>query len=225
LIGRGDLVVRFADQLQRQGLLTVVGPGGIGKVRRGGRRPAADRRLQGRPLAGGPGTSRRSGSHAECRGEVLVKIIASGVCHTDPHAAAGDWLAKPVPPFIPGHEGAGIVAALGPGVTTLKEGHRVVIAWLHDACGGCEYCVTGWETLCPGQRNSGYSVNGSFAKYAIGAAPYLGRLPHTSAAPSIARLIQKLFRRDQIGGFETLGKAVVDGLKAGDGIGGSTLTA
>lgn len=110
-------------------------------------------------------------------GEVLVKIVATGVCHTDLHAADGDWPVKPVPPFIPGHEGAGIVAAVGAGVTQLKEGDRVGIAWLHDACGACEYCYTGWETLCEKQHNSGYGVNGSFAEYAIGAAAYVGRLP------------------------------------------------
>ncbi|HYZ22324.1 MAG TPA: alcohol dehydrogenase catalytic domain-containing protein [Rhodopila sp.] len=80
-------------------------------------------------------------------GKVLVKIVASGVCHTDLHAADGDWPVKPTPPFIPGHEGAGIVAALGPGVNGLKKGDPVGIAWLHDACGECEYCQTGWETL------------------------------------------------------------------------------
>jgi propanol-preferring alcohol dehydrogenase len=110
-------------------------------------------------------------------GEVLVKIAASGVCHTDLHAADGDWPVKPSPPFIPGHEGAGFVAAVGPGVSGLKEGDRVGIAWLHDACGSCEHCITGWETLCESQHNSGYSVNGSFAEYAIGAAAYVGRIP------------------------------------------------
>ena len=110
-------------------------------------------------------------------GEVLVKIVATGVCHTDLHAADGDWPVKPVPPFIPGHEGAGIVAAVGAGVTQLKEGDRVGIAWLHDACGACEYCYTGWETLCEKQHNSGYGVNGSFAEYAIGSAAYVARLP------------------------------------------------
>src|SRR5690348_14043212 len=110
-------------------------------------------------------------------GEVLVKIVATGVCHTDLHAAAGDWPVRPAPPFIPGHEGAGIVAAVGPGVTNLKEGDPVGIAWLHDACGLCEYCITGWETLCEVQHNSGYSVNGSFAEYTIGAAGYVARLP------------------------------------------------
>ena len=110
-------------------------------------------------------------------GEVLVKIMASGVCHTDLHAADGDWPVRPSLPFVPGHEGTGVVAALGAGVTNLKEGDPVGIAWLHDACGACEFCVSGWETLCPSQRNSGYGVNGSFAEYAIGSAAYVGRLP------------------------------------------------
>lgn len=110
-------------------------------------------------------------------GEILVKIVASGVCHTDLHAADGDWPVKPPPPFVPGHEGTGIVAGVGPGVAGLKEGDPVGIAWLHDACGVCEYCITGWETLCESQHNSGYGVDGSFAEYAIGAAAYVGRLP------------------------------------------------
>jgi alcohol dehydrogenase, propanol-preferring len=110
-------------------------------------------------------------------GEVLVKVMASGVCHTDVHAAAGDWAAKPALPFIPGHEGAGYVAAVGTGVSSVTEGDRVGIAWLHDTCGLCEYCIAGWETLCPAQRTSGYSVNGTFAQYALGTAAYLARLP------------------------------------------------
>jgi propanol-preferring alcohol dehydrogenase len=110
-------------------------------------------------------------------GQALVKIIASGVCHTDLHATDGDWPVKPTLPFTPGHEGAGVVSALGPGVTHLKEGDRVGIAWLHSACGHCEFCLSGWETLCLEQKNSGYSVNGSFAQYALAQADYLGRIP------------------------------------------------
>ena len=110
-------------------------------------------------------------------GELLVKIKASGVCHTDVHAADGDWPLKPAPPFIPGHEGAGVVVAVGRGVKRVKEGDAVGVAWLHDACGECEWCVTGWETLCPRQHNSGYSVNGSFAEYAIGSAAYVAQIP------------------------------------------------
>jgi len=110
-------------------------------------------------------------------GEVLIKIVASGVCHTDLHAADGDWPVKPKLPFVPGHEGAGIVAAIGPAVSHVKEGDPVGVAWLHDACGACEYCVAGWETLCEAQHNSGYSVDGAFAEYAIGSAAYVARLP------------------------------------------------
>ena len=111
------------------------------------------------------------------RGELLVKVIACGVCHTDLHAADGDWPVKPSPPFIPGHEVAGIVAAVGPDVVDFKEGDPVGVAWLHDACLRCEYCETGWETLCEHQHDTGYSVDGGFAEYVIAAAPFVARLP------------------------------------------------
>ena len=110
-------------------------------------------------------------------GQVLVRVAASGVCHTDLHAANGDWPVKPKLPFIPGHEGVGTVAALGPGVTLLKEGDRVGVPWLHAACGVCAYCLTGWETLCPHQQNTGYSVDGGYAEYVVAPAAYVGRLP------------------------------------------------
>ncbi len=120
-------------------------------------------------------------------GQVLIRVVASGVCHTDLHAAKGDWPVKPKLPFIPGHEGVGYVAALGPGVTSLKEGDRVGVPWLHSACGECEYCITGWETLCPHQQNTGYSVDGGFAEYVVAPAAYVGRIPDgldfISAAP------------------------------------------
>ena len=123
------------------------------------------------------------------RGEVLIKLVANGVCHTDLHAAQGDWPVKPNLPFIPGHEGVGHVAALGPGVTGVKEGDPVGLAWLHDACGECEYCRTGWDSLCLAQRNSGYSVNGSFAEYAIGAAAFIGRLPRNTELVGLAPIL------------------------------------
>ena len=71
-------------------------------------------------------------------GQVLVKIETSGLCHTDIHAAHGDWPVKPALPFVPGHEGVGIVEALGAGVSRLSEGDRVAIPWLGWACGSCE---------------------------------------------------------------------------------------
>lgn len=120
--------------------------------------------------------------------EVLVQIKASGICHTDLHAANGDWPVKPTPPFVPGHEGAG-VTRVGPGVTHLKEGDALGIAWLHDACGRCEHCITGWETLCESQNMSGYTVNGSVAEYAVGHANYVARLPDNIDFLSIAPIL------------------------------------
>src|SRR5271157_3226731 len=122
-------------------------------------------------------------------GEVLIKVVATGVCHTDLHAAEGDWPAKPALPFVPGHEGAGIIAACGSGVVGLKEGDHAGVAWLHDACGQCEYCMTGWDSLCYAQHNTGYSVNGSFAEYVIGAAPYIGRLPEKADFAEMAPIL------------------------------------
>ncbi|WP_176038619.1 alcohol dehydrogenase AdhP [Brucella tritici] len=110
-------------------------------------------------------------------GEVLVKVMACGVCHTDLHAADGDWPVTPSPPFIPGHEAAGIVVELGPGVSELKVGDKVGVAWLHDSCLRCEYCETGWETLCEHQHNTGYSCDGGFAEYVIASAAFAARLP------------------------------------------------
>lgn len=110
-------------------------------------------------------------------GQVLVKVAASGVCHTDLHAAKGDWPVKPKPPFIPGHEGVGVVAALGAGAKGVREGDRVGVPWLHTACGFCPHCRTGWETLCGSQRNTGYSVNGGFAEYVLADPAYVGHLP------------------------------------------------
>lgn len=110
-------------------------------------------------------------------GELLVKVMACGVCHTDLHAAEGDWPAKPMLPFIPGHEVAGVVSAVGPNVSGFKEGDRVGVAWLHDACMQCEYCEIGWETLCQNQHNTGYSCNGGFAEYVIASARFAARLP------------------------------------------------
>ncbi|EOL9071245.1 alcohol dehydrogenase AdhP [Cronobacter turicensis] len=122
-------------------------------------------------------------------GKVLVKIAATGVCHTDLHAAEGDWPVKPNPPFIPGHEGVGHVVAVGQGVTHIKEGDRVGVPWLYSACGHCEHCLSGWETLCHGQQNSGYSVNGTFAEYCLADANYVGILPANVEFTSIAPIL------------------------------------
>ena len=123
------------------------------------------------------------------RGQILVKIAASGVCHTDLHAADGDWPVKPSLPFIPGHEGVGYVAAVGEGVTAVKEGDRVGVPWLYTACGHCEHCLSGWETLCHEQQNTGYSVNGGYAEYVLADPNYVGHLPAQVGFEEIAPIL------------------------------------
>ena len=122
-------------------------------------------------------------------GQILVKIAASGVCHTDLHAADGDWPVKPKPPFIPGHEGVGHVAAVGAGVSHVKEGDRVGVPWLYTACGHCRHCLGGWETLCEQQQNTGYSVNGGFAEYVVADPDYVGHLPGKVSFVEIAPIL------------------------------------
>ena len=122
-------------------------------------------------------------------GQILVKIAASGVCHTDLHAAHGDWPVKPSLPFIPGHEGVGHVAAVGRGVKYVKEGDRVGVPWLHTACGHCEHCITGWETLCDEQQMTGYTVNGGYAEYVLADPGYVGHLPANADFAAIAPVL------------------------------------
>ncbi len=122
-------------------------------------------------------------------GQIVVKTEACGVCHTDLHAARGDWPLKPTPPFIPGHEGIGIVVAIGAGVTSVKEGERVGVPWLYSACGHCEYCLSAWETVCTDAQFGGYTKNGGFAEYILADPDYVAHIPAglkaTEAAPII----------------------------------------
>jgi propanol-preferring alcohol dehydrogenase len=122
-------------------------------------------------------------------GQILVKTEACGVCHTDLHAARGDWPVKPTPPFIPGHEGIGAVVAMGAGVTIVKEGDRVGVPWLYSACGHCEYCLSAWETVCADAQFGGYTKNGGFAEYILADPNYVAHIPAGLAAKEAAPLI------------------------------------
>ncbi|MEI3612988.1 alcohol dehydrogenase AdhP [Pseudogracilibacillus sp. SO30301A] len=150
-------------------------------------------------------------------GEILIKMEACGVCHTDLHAAHGDWPVKPKLPVIPGHEGVGIVEKLGDNVTSLKIGDRVGVPWLFKACGECEYCLSGQETLCLDQLNGGYSADGAFAEYCVAPADYVARIPDGVDSVEIAPIL--------CAGVTTYKALKVSGAKAGDwvaiyGIGG-----
>src|ERR1700733_13445331 len=122
-------------------------------------------------------------------GEILIKTEACGVCHTDLHAANGDWPLKPNPPFTPGHEGIGLVVAMGAGVTSVKEGERVGVPWLYSACGHCEYCLKACETVCPEAQFAGYTRNGGFAEYLLADPGSAAHVPAGLSAVEAAPLI------------------------------------
>lgn len=107
--------------------------------------------------------------------EALVEVEYCGVCHTDLHVAAGDYGDKPG--RVLGHEGIGIVTQVADGVTSLKAGDRVSIAWLFKSCGACEYCNSGRETLCRSVLNAGYTADGGMATHCIVDADYAVKVP------------------------------------------------
>ena len=121
-------------------------------------------------------------------GQVLVRIESSGLCHTDIHAARGEWPVKPKDQLIPGHEGVGHVVGLGDGVDLLAVGDRVALPWLGHACGHCRYCVAGWETYCTTPEYMGYTIDGSYAEYAIGFASHVVQVPDGITAVDAAPL-------------------------------------
>lgn len=110
-------------------------------------------------------------------GQVLVQIRASGLCHTDIHAARGDWPVKPKMPLIPGHEGVGDVVAVGPGESPVAVGDRVALPWLGHACGHCRYCVAGWETYCLTPQYMGYTMDGGYADFTLAFASHVVKIP------------------------------------------------
>eukprot|EP00037_Helgoeca_nana_P035476 m.425396 g.425396 ORF g.425396 m.425396 type:complete len:344 (-) comp52151_c0_seq1:329-1360(-) len=122
-------------------------------------------------------------------GQILVKTEACGVCHTDLHAANGDWPLKPTPPFTPGHEGIGLVTKIGEGVTSVKVGDRVGVPWLYSACGHCEFCLSAYEPVCPDAEFGGYTKNGGFAEYIIADPNYVAHIPDGLSAVQAAPII------------------------------------
>jgi len=122
-------------------------------------------------------------------GDVLIRVKACGVCHSDLHAVEGDWTPLPNLPLIPGHEVAGHVAALGDGVTGLKVGDTVGVPWLYSACGHCEFCLSGMETICKSAEATGYSKPGGYAEYLIAPAAFVGRIPEKADLFELAPIL------------------------------------
>lgn len=151
-------------------------------------------------------------------GQVLVKIAASGVCHSDLHIALGDWTKlKPVAklPLILGHELTGTIAAVGEGVTDFALGDRVGVPWLHQTCGTCEYCQAGQETMCGKQKITGLMVDGGYAEYAVAQASHTAKLPDAlgfaEAAPLLCAGVT-VYRAIKMSGIQAGERLVVFGI-------------
>jgi alcohol dehydrogenase, propanol-preferring len=115
-------------------------------------------------------------------GEVLIRIEACGVCHSDVHVVDGDWtqFAKIVKtPLILGHEIAGVVIEKGAAVQDLQIGDRVGVPWIHWTCGECEFCREGNENLCRRQKITGVTVDGGYAEFVKAPASHALRIPDT----------------------------------------------
>jgi propanol-preferring alcohol dehydrogenase len=119
-------------------------------------------------------------------GEVLIRMEACGICHSDLFVAGLER--PPLVPLVLGHEGIGRVESAGPGVTSVAAGDRVGITFLASTCGVCEWCQTGRERYCPRQKNSGYSLHGVLAGYACVPAQHLVRVPDSLPANAAAPL-------------------------------------
>lgn len=134
--------------------------------------------------------------------EVLIRVEACGVCHSDLHLAEGDWLSKVAKlPLILGHEVVGTVVEAGVDVRILKPGDRVGVPWIHWTCGECEFCREGEENLCTAQKITGVTVDGGFAEFltapaghALPVPPSLGSVeaaPLFCAGVTVYRAIRK----------------------------------
>jgi propanol-preferring alcohol dehydrogenase len=122
-------------------------------------------------------------------GEILVKVAACGVCHSDLHAIDGDWTPPPALPLIPGHEVAGHVAELGAGVTGFRKGEAVGVPWMWSACGTCRFCLAGMETICKSGEATGYTKPGGYAEYMLAKADFVAKLPKRADLNAIAPIL------------------------------------
>jgi alcohol dehydrogenase, propanol-preferring len=120
--------------------------------------------------------------------ELLVRILACGVCRTDLHVSEGD-LPVHRDAVIPGHEVVGVLVGAGPDVTGFSDGDRVGIAWLRSTDGVCRFCVRGAENLCPNSLYTGWDADGGYAEYATVPAAYAYKLPEGYSNVELAPLL------------------------------------
>ncbi len=121
-------------------------------------------------------------------GRVRVRVQVCGVCRTDLHIVEGE-LPQAKRPVVPGHEVVGIVDQVGKGVSTVREGDRVGVAWLQETCGRCEFCRAGRENLCGQARFTGYHADGGYAEYLLVPAVFVYPLPPALSDDETAPLL------------------------------------
>jgi len=123
-------------------------------------------------------------------GQVRLKVSACAVCRTDLHVVEGELdQGRQKSPVIPGHQIVGRVDAVGDGVTEIRPGDRVGVAWLHATCGTCAQCARGRENLCDRAEFTGWTVDGGYAEYALGDARFVYPLPEAYDDVSVAPLL------------------------------------
>jgi propanol-preferring alcohol dehydrogenase len=142
------------------------------------------------PVTSGPLTPHREPVPTPAPGELLVRVLACGVCRTDLHVAEGDLPVRR-PAVVPGHEVVGVVEELGTGVDrgTVAVGDRVGVPWLRHTCGRCRYCARGDENLCPNSRYTGWDADGGYAEYTTVPADYALSLPDGYSDAELAPLL------------------------------------
>lgn len=119
--------------------------------------------------------------------EILLRVRACGVCHTDLHTVEGDIAANL--PIVPGHQIVGVVERIGANVREFRVGDRAGIPWLHRTCGTCEYCTSNLENLCEKARFTGFHVHGGYAEFALAPAAYAVKIPEKFSDAHAAPLL------------------------------------
>jgi propanol-preferring alcohol dehydrogenase len=140
------------------------------------------------PIDGRPIRRVRRPVPSPAPGEVLVKVLACGVCRTDLHLCEGD-LEPRRPGVVPGHQVVGEVVDRAAGAGRFEVGDRIGIAWLRGTDGSCEFCRSGAENLCPRSTYTGWDADGGFAEFAVVPQDYAYRIPASRPPEELAPLL------------------------------------
>ena len=134
------------------------------------------------PLEDSPLSLREHPDPTPGPGQIVIRVHACGVCHSQLHMVEGEWAGRGVPgilPIVPGHEVVGSIVEIGPGVDGLAVGERVGVQPLWSTCGRCEYCLTAHENMCGNKEMAGESIDGGWAEYMLATAEHVYPVPES----------------------------------------------